>query len=88
MCTLAELEVSGSFPEHQNSQNNPFADLADSEAVPVPWAGCKRWVTIPEERGCDMEVSALDCVVVEGFEAVKKCEDADEEEWHIPMTNP
>ena len=79
MCTLVELEVHGNFPGNQPA-------LSDgSSAVQARWAGCKRWVTIPEERGCDVELSALDCVVVEGVEAVKRVEDADEEEWHIPM---
>jgi hypothetical protein len=60
---------------------------SETPAMAKRRAGCHRWCTVPEERGSDVEVSAFKCVVVDGAYPVKKCEDADEDEWHIPMTN-
>jgi hypothetical protein len=50
-------------------------------------AGKKRWKTIPEDRaGDDLEIHQDQVAVVPAL-AIKKVEDADEEEWHIPMSN-
>jgi hypothetical protein len=89
LCTLVQLEVRGTFPSLKPDVDMvaPASGQTGSASVTASCAGGKRWVTIPEERGCDVQVSALDCVVVEGFQAVKNCPDADDEEWHIPMSN-
>jgi hypothetical protein len=89
MLFLVELEVRGVFGP--KSQPAPVPVKGENPAVAIAARkdrlGKKCWRTVPEDRGVDLKVSALDCVVVDGAYAVQGCEDADDEEWHIPMSN-